>query len=109
MPLFQTPRFFLGLGQGDTAVTRNFPVRITFSHILVPFSFFGGPCRINRPCSCLWSLLLPCLEVDFGPAENQANLLSHIQKNKSDVKIQVSIATNNPSLTDSLSFFLKQR
>ena len=43
MPLFQTPRFFLGLGKGDTAVTRNFPVRITFSHILVPFSFLWRP------------------------------------------------------------------
>ena len=31
------------------------------------------------------------VKVDFGPAENQANLLSHIQKIKSDVKIQITL------------------
>ena len=110
LPLFQTPRFSLGLGKGDTAVKRGFQLprpHHTFPHFS-SLVFIGGPCRINRPCSCLWSLLLPSLEVDFGPAENQANLLSYIRRIKSDVKIQVSIATNKPSLTQPF-FSLKQR
>jgi len=110
MPLFQTPRFSLGLGKGDTAVARGFATSQSdhISHILVPL-FSLAALALLTGLARLWSLLLPSLEVDFGPAENQANLLSYIQRIKSDVKIQVSIATNNPSLTQRRFCFLTQR